>query len=428
MKVTSFAAIASLTISQQAINADPLFQLILKLASPLQLTVKSPKKAVLSLELISGKVLTQRNAIIRCLCGMGLHNALDGNPNYLLGGHSAAVNSSPVHSLAIASISSWMSVADHAKTESSLDGLLQKMNGHLETRAYLTPSSITTAADVDVASLVLKKCSKEEIAAYSNVNRWLCAVCASLEEHGVKLPVSIGAIPNSHGTPIFFYGTEDVQMPKKAPIPAPAAPKTNAKQNNAEKIKASGKQNKAQPKQQPKKQQQVQQAATYDVSALDIRVGKITKIWAHPDAEKLFCEEIDLGEGAPRQIASGLRPFYKQEELEDRRVIVLCNLKKRNLVGFPSHGMVLCASNADHTAVETMEPPANAKIGERVVFEGFDGNPEPENKVAKKKIFESVAPDLKTNDSGICIWKGATSKTSDGPIKASKGMTDAQVA
>ena len=74
-----------------------------------------------------------------------------------------------------------------------------------------------------------------------------------------------------------------------------------------------------------------------------------------------------------------------------------------------------------------MEPPANAKIGERVLFGTFEGNPEPENKVAKKKIFESVAPDLKTNGDGICVWKDSMSKTSDGPIKASKGMPNAQV-
>ncbi|KAL3910371.1 MAG: hypothetical protein SGARI_002157, partial [Bacillariaceae sp.] len=168
-------------------------------------------------------------------------------------------------------------------------------------------------------------------------------------------------------------------------------------------------------------------AATFDVSALDIRVGQITKVWHHPESEKLFCEEINLGEDQPRQIASGLRHFYETAQLENRRVVVLCNLKKRNLVGFPSHGMVLCASNADHTAVQIMEPPADAEIGERVTFEGFDGEPEAENKIAKKKIFESVAPDLKTNAEGICEWKGAISKTSAGPIKAEKAMAGAQV-
>jgi aminoacyl tRNA synthase complex-interacting multifunctional protein 1 len=428
MKVTSSAALATLTVSVQGINADPSLQLVVQLASSLQLTVNKTKKASLSLELISGAKLSQRNAIIRCLCGMGLHNALDGSPNYLLGGHSAAVHSSPAHSMAIASISSWMSVADHATTESSLEPLLQQINAHLETRAYLTPSSSVTVADIDVATLLLKK-SSAEISFYPNVHRWILAVSASLVEHDIKLPGELEAISGSHGPPMFFYGTEKVQMPKKPEAPQGTAAAEGKPADSGKETVAGG--NQAQKQKNTKKQQQQQQpqqSATFDVSALDIRVGKILKVWPHPDAEKLFCEEIDVGEDSPRQIASGLRPFYKQEDLQDRRVIVLCNLKKRNLVGFPSYGMVMCASNADHTQVECMEPPANAKIGERVEFEGISGNPEPENKVAKKKIFESVAPDLKTNAEGVCVWKGATSKTSDGPIKASKGMPDAQVA
>ena len=57
-----------------------------------------------------------------------------------------------------------------------------------------------------------------------------------------------------------------------------------------------------------------------DITKLDIRVGVITKVWKHPDAEKLYCEEIDVGEdahGTAAQIASGLvehysRPFDKR--------------------------------------------------------------------------------------------------------------------
>ncbi|EEC50207.1 predicted protein, partial [Phaeodactylum tricornutum CCAP 1055/1] len=102
-----------------------------------------------------------------------------------------------------------------------------------------------------------------------------------------------------------------------------------------------------------------------DISAMDIRVGKIIRVWHHEEADKLFCEEIDLGT-EKRQVASGLRPFYKKEDLQDRLVLVLCNLKARNLVGFPSHGMVLCASNSDHSAVEFVVPPTGSRIGERV--------------------------------------------------------------
>jgi aminoacyl tRNA synthase complex-interacting multifunctional protein 1 len=37
-------------------------------------------------------------------------------------------------------------------------------------------------------------------------------------------------------------------------------------------------------------------------------------------------------------------------------VLVMVNLKPRPLAGFPSNGMVVCASNADHTQVELLIP------------------------------------------------------------------------
>jgi len=89
--------------------------------------------------------------------------------------------------------------------------------------------------------------------------------------------------------------------------------------------------------------------------------------------------------------------------------------------------MVLCASNADHTAVEFAVPPEGAKIGERVSFEGYDGQPEAENKVAKKKMFEALAPDLQTDGNGEVAWKGAKGLTSAGVCKAINGMANAHV-
>lgn len=35
-------------------------------------------------------------------------------------------------------------------------------------------------------------------------------------------------------------------------------------------------------------------------------------------------------------------------------MIVVANLKEKALVGYPSHGMVLCACKEDHTAVEVL--------------------------------------------------------------------------
>jgi len=142
------------------------------------------------------------------------------------------------------------------------------------------------------------------------------------------------------------------------------------------------------------------------ITALDIRVGRITKVWEHPEADKLYCEEIDVGEDSPRQIASGLRPYMSAEEMEGRMVLVLCNLKARKMLGFPSHGMVLCASNKDHSEVKFVSPPVDAKIGERVTVPGFDfdgeeSKPFAENKIGKKKIFEKLAPFLVTSEYGV---------------------------
>ena len=63
----------------------------------------------------------------------------------------------------------------------------------------------------------------------------------------------------------------------------------------------------------------------------------------------------------------------------------------------------------------------------QVMFEGFDGEPEPENKVAKKKIFDKWAPDLKPDGDAMVIWKGVKSVTSAGVYKAVNVMSDARV-
>ena len=117
---------------------------------------------------------------------------------------------------------------------------------------------------------------------------------------------------------------------------------------------------------------------------IDIRVGQIVDVWNHPDSDKLFCEHIDVGEELPRSIASGLRHYYSLDEMIDRKVLVVCNLKAAKLAGFKSEGMVLCAQDGDK--VEFVEPPPSAKVGERILVDGVSGEPETNpNRVKRKK-------------------------------------------
>jgi tyrosyl-tRNA synthetase len=66
--------------------------------------------------------------------------------------------------------------------------------------------------------------------------------------------------------------------------------------------------------------------------------------WQHPDADSLYIEKIDVGEAEPRTVVSGLVQFVPKEELQDRLVVVLCNLKPQKMRGVESQGMLLCAS------------------------------------------------------------------------------------
>ena len=100
---------------------------------------------------------------------------------------------------------------------------------------------------------------------------------------------------------------------------------------------------------------------------LAFRVGRITKVWPMENSDKLYCEEIDLGEKiGRRQIASGLRKHYTLEQMQNRLVVVVENLKPKKLAGFLSQGMVLCGWNEDRSKCEFVEPPKGSKLGERV--------------------------------------------------------------
>ena len=133
---------------------------------------------------------------------------------------------------------------------------------------------------------------------------------------------------------------------------------------------------------------------------MDVRVGKIVEAWPHPDSDKLWCEKIDVGEDEPREIASGLRAYYPDaDQLVDRKVLVVCNLKAAKLAGFASNGMVLCASSEDRETVAFVEPPEGAKLGARVLMEGQDAvEPAGANAVKKKKLMEKAAEELKAVD------------------------------
>jgi methionyl-tRNA synthetase len=140
-----------------------------------------------------------------------------------------------------------------------------------------------------------------------------------------------------------------------------------------------------------------------DFTKLDIRVGEVVKVWHHPTADRLFVEEIDVGEATPRQVVSGLRSHYSIEQFTGRKVLVVCNLKESKFQGQLSNGMVLAAKNADGSVVELISAPVEAANGERVFVPGHEAigrlpqSAWNANRIKKSRIWETVSPLLNVN-------------------------------
>lgn len=103
------------------------------------------------------------------------------------------------------------------------------------------------------------------------------------------------------------------------------------------------------------------------------------------------------------------------DAMVNRLVIVCCNLQPANMRGISSNGMVMCASDQDHTKCDPLIPPTGAQIGERVTFEGFE-NPPSEKIKPKQKILEKLFPDLVTDREGQPNYQGVPFGSSAGLI------------
>jgi methionine--tRNA ligase beta chain len=84
---------------------------------------------------------------------------------------------------------------------------------------------------------------------------------------------------------------------------------------------------------------------------LDIQVGKIKEVERVKNTDKLYKLKVDIGKSQPIQIISGLVPYYKQEDLENKDIVVLVNLKEAEFAGKKSEGMLLCGENREGKVV-----------------------------------------------------------------------------
>jgi len=142
---------------------------------------------------------------------------------------------------------------------------------------------------------------------------------------------------------------------------------------------------------------------------LNLKVAEIIEVKDHPDADKLYVLQIDLGT-EKRQLVVGLKEHYSEDELKNKKIIVITNLKYAKLRGVESQGMMLAGedkSDVGALTVKVSKLGAEAKFGsltgssEQISFENFQ---KLKINVKKGKVyFDNL--ELKTDKESILAEK-----------------------
>ncbi len=101
-----------------------------------------------------------------------------------------------------------------------------------------------------------------------------------------------------------------------------------------------------------------------DFKKTELRIGEVVSVENHPNADKLYVLKVNTGDGE-RQLVAGLRPYYKPEELQGKKVVVVVNLDPAVLRGQKSEGMLLAAQ--DGSSVVILVPERDVRPGSPIL-------------------------------------------------------------
>ena len=150
-----------------------------------------------------------------------------------------------------------------------------------------------------------------------------------------------------------------------------------------------------------------------DFSKLDLRVGKILDVKDHPNADKLYILNVNLGETGERVLVAGMKPYYSKEEIRDKKIVVVINLKPATIRGIKSNGMLLAAQ--DEKDVVSLLTPENAEPGCKVYVDGITSQP-----VETLEFEDFKKIELKINEKQQAVYKDKKLRTKQGLIITDK--------
>ncbi|MDG6907872.1 MAG: methionine--tRNA ligase subunit beta [Nitrososphaerota archaeon] len=92
---------------------------------------------------------------------------------------------------------------------------------------------------------------------------------------------------------------------------------------------------------------------------IDIRTAKVLEVSRVPNSARLLKLILDIG-GQQKQCIAGVGAKYEPEQLKDKIIVVVVNLKPRSLMGLVSEVMLLAAAEGPEISVLTPDRPLNA--------------------------------------------------------------------
>ena len=98
--------------------------------------------------------------------------------------------------------------------------------------------------------------------------------------------------------------------------------------------------------QQPLREDSGEQQPKIDINEfakVQMRVGQVLEAEKIEGSRKLLKLKVDIGSEV-RQVVAGISDAYEPEDLVNRKLILVVNLKPAKLMGVESNGMILAAS------------------------------------------------------------------------------------
>jgi len=162
----------------------------------------------------------------------------------------------------------------------------------------------------------------------------------------------------------------------------------------------------------------------HPISKLDIRVGYVKSVVLNTQADKLYNQEIDIGGGEIRKIASGLRGRVEMADLLDSYVIILANLKAKELKGWLSHGMVLCATD-EKGITEPLRPAPGSKVGDPVFIGDYPRCPLAE--LPKNNPWDKVKDEIFVSEDKIANYQTTNLWKTEAGLVQTKSLKNAKI-